>query len=115
MQNIVEKAHVISLNDSRVKELIQLDTDNVIGIYVDVSNPDALAEGFTNISISTQSGKSIAEPTNYKSWLLRQGGYYLEAIKPVSIRHDKSLFIEIESTSAPSKQVDFQLVFVHQC
>ncbi len=97
----------------QLREVISLDRGNVIGGFIKVANPNGLGAGFTNIGINRSNGTTLEEVVCREAWEQRQGGNYLDSIKPLSFNEDKIQVI-IGADNATTANVNFQMVLVYE-
>jgi len=110
----IHKAYNLKLaaNTKSIKPEIKLEDGDVIGGFINIEKEASLPVGFTNVGI-TASGRDIVDPIDVKSWKQRAGGSYDNSYKPFYI-DEKQVKVTIESSIAPTTDVNLQLVLIHK-
>ena len=112
----IHKTYNIPLSSGKKtnKVPVTLEQGDVIAGFINVDDASKLGAGFTNLSITSASGKDLVDPVDYRAWKQRSGGTYLDSAKPFYIT-DKQVYINIYADNNAQADVNFQLVVIHDC
>lgn len=112
----LHKSYPITIENAKdyYKERLNLETGaNVIGGFIQIDNKNNLGAGFSNISIKS-GGTTLVDPVHIDAWQQRQGGSYMDSIKPFIIT-DKDVEFYFEADNTTTGEVKLQLVLVYNC
>ena len=74
----------------------------------------ALPTQLVNCGIKGNGGNTLIEYTTIRDWQQRQGGAYIESMKPLFIEGGRQLIIELNSPSVLAAALSGQIVFLTQ-
>ena len=117
MPTINTTTRVISLLTTDTKPSIEFSLSaskgNVVGCFVRINNENDLAT-ISDFWIEDRLNKKYVDPMDVREFKRNDGSGFWGSFLPINIPSGEEITLKMNTKTAPSKNVDVQVVLVHQ-